>query len=276
MATTTSAPIDGRLLLLDPEDDCAVARVPIPAGTLVQIAGEQVLVGIDLGVGHKIAVRNLAPGDRVRKSGAVVGRTTAAVATGEHLHLHNLRSDYMPAHLVGGQSVGTTATAPEPSGRPPAGPSAPAAAHAPARGAHAAPRSDATRAPRLPELSGYLRADGRKGIRNHILVVYTVECAHHVTRRIADAFDSTGQGGVQVVGFPGCYPNEYAQRVLSALCTHPNVGGALVVSLGCESFDARALVDAVRESGRWVDRLVIQEDGGTSATIARGRALVAD
>ncbi|MDA8292644.1 MAG: UxaA family hydrolase [Actinomycetota bacterium] len=122
---------------------------------------------------------------------------------------------------------------------------------------------------------GYRRADGRKGIRNNLLVVYTVECAHHVVSRIARGFDAS-EPGVQVVGFPGCYPNEYAQRVLGALCTHPNVGGALVVSLGCESFDAGALVDEVRASGRWVDRLVIQEDGGTSATIARGRELVSE
>ena len=80
---------------------------------------------------------------------------------------------------------------------------------------------------------------------------------------------------MQVVGFPGCYPNEYAQRILTALCTHPNVGGCLLVSLGCESFDRRALSEAVALSGRWVESLVIQEEGGTLSTISRGRALVA-
>ncbi|MDA8309446.1 MAG: UxaA family hydrolase [Actinomycetota bacterium] len=122
--------------------------------------------------------------------------------------------------------------------------------------------------------SGFLRADGRKGIRNQLLVVYTVECAHHVASRIAQPLSSTAPVNVQVVGFPGCYPNEYAQRVLRALCTHPNVGGALLVSLGCESFDSMSLLESVRASGRWGERLVIQEDGGTSATIDRGRGLV--
>ena len=79
---------------------------------------------------------------------------------------------------------------------------------------------------------------------------------------------------VQVVGFPGRYPNHYAERVLTALCTHPNVGGCLLVSLGCESFDRQALSKAVRLSGRWVESLVIQREGGTVLTVARGRDLV--
>ncbi len=124
--------------------------------------------------------------------------------------------------------------------------------------------------------TGYLRSDGRKGIRNHLLVVYLVECAHHVAREIASGPHVAAREGttVQVVGFPGCYPNDYAQRVLTALCTHPNVGGCLLVSLGCESFDRQALSKAVRSSGRWVESLVIQREGGTVRTVARGRDLV--
>jgi altronate hydrolase len=125
----------------------------------------------------------------------------------------------------------------------------------------------------LPELTGYVRGDGRRGIRNYLLVVYLVECAHHVARQIAGP-THPGAGSVQVVGFPGCYPNDYAERVLTALCTHPNVGGCLLVSLGCESFDRRALSQAVALSGRWVEGLVIQDEGGTVNTISRGRALV--
>jgi altronate dehydratase large subunit len=68
-----------------------------------------------------------------------------------------------------------------------------------------------------PSARGYLRRDGRKGIRNVIVVVYTVECAHHVASRIASAFDDD----VQVIGFGGCYPNDYAANMLERLCTHP-------------------------------------------------------
>lgn len=123
-----------------------------------------------------------------------------------------------------------------------------------------------------PELAGYLRADGRKGIRNVIVVAYLVECAHHVARAIAAPF---GDSGVHVIGFGGCYPNAYADRMMKALCTHPNVGAVLLVSLGCESFDRASLEAAVARSGRPVETLVIQREGGTRSTIDSGRRWIA-
>lgn len=117
-------------------------------------------------------------------------------------------------------------------------------------------------------LNGYLRADGRKGIRNTILVVYLVECAHFVACKIVAGFDGED---VELVGFPGCYPNEYAAQMMAKLCTHPNVGGVLLVSLGCESFDKVRLADAVSASHRPVKTLVIQTAGGTSSTVQQGR-----
>ena len=120
-------------------------------------------------------------------------------------------------------------------------------------------------------MTGYLRSDGRKGIRNQLLVVYLVECAHHVAREIATAYRDDG---AQLVGFGGCYPNAYAHRMMSALCTHPNVGAVLLVSLGCESFDRDQLAATVAESGRPVDTLVIQQRGGTRTTIEQGKAWV--
>ncbi|MCC6198048.1 MAG: UxaA family hydrolase, partial [Burkholderiales bacterium] len=68
-------------------------------------------------------------------------------------------------------------------------------------------------------MKGFLRGDGRKGIRNVMLVVYLVECAHFVAREVALGFRGRD---VQVVGFTGCYPSDYAQRVFERLCTHPN------------------------------------------------------
>lgn len=117
-------------------------------------------------------------------------------------------------------------------------------------------------------LRGYLRSDGRKGIRNTVAVAYLVECAHHVAREIALPWR---EDGVHVIGFPGCYPNAYAETMLERLCTHPNVGAVLLVSLGCESFNKYALERAVRASGRPVQTLVIQGTGGTRASIMEGR-----
>ncbi|WP_414902375.1 UxaA family hydrolase [Sphingomonas flavalba] len=120
-----------------------------------------------------------------------------------------------------------------------------------------------------PKFEGFLRPDGRKGIRNAILVIYLVECAHHVARTIVTKVD---HAVVQLVGFPGCYPNSYALNMMKRLATHPNVGGALIVSLGCEGFDREGLTTAIAASGRPVETLIIQEAGGTRSTIEAGIA----
>jgi len=125
----------------------------------------------------------------------------------------------------------------------------------------------------MTSLRGYIRSDGRKGIRNLTLVAYLVECAHHVSREIVYPFRANG---CQLIGFPGCYPNPYAHRMMEALCTHPNVGAVLLVSLGCESFARRQLMDAIASTGRPVEILVIQKEGGTRSTIERGRSWVAE
>ncbi|APR38008.1 UxaA family hydrolase [Paraburkholderia sp. SOS3] len=131
-----------------------------------------------------------------------------------------------------------------------------------------------------PMLQGYLRSDGRKGIRNVVAVAYLVECAHHVAREIVthfreplDAFDDPSaerEPPVHLIGFPGCYPNSYAEKMMEQLTTHPNVGAVLFVSLGCESMNKHFLADAVRASGRPVEILTIQEKGGTRSTIEHG------
>jgi altronate dehydratase large subunit len=120
-------------------------------------------------------------------------------------------------------------------------------------------------------IQAFGRQDGRKGIRNYVLVAYLVECAHHVARAVSTPFE---EDGAQLIGFPGCYPNAYAQRMMEALCTHPNVGAVLVVSLGCEQFNRPRLVETVRASGRPCELLVIQKSGGTRTTIEAGRAWV--
>ena len=119
----------------------------------------------------------------------------------------------------------------------------------------------------LPQLEGYLRSDGRKGIRNCVVVAYLVECAHHVAREIAQHFK--GQP-VHLIGFGGCYPNAYADRMMNRLCTHPNVGAVLLLSLGCESFNRHKLAESIAASGRPVDTIVIQQTGGTKKSIDAG------
>ncbi len=124
----------------------------------------------------------------------------------------------------------------------------------------------------MSTLTGYLRQDGRKGIRNHVAVVYLVECAHHIAREIAWPMRQQAH----LIGFPGCFPNVYAQDMMERLCTHPNVGAVLLVSLGCESFNRYQLEQVIQGSGRPVKTLVIQNDGGTAATITQGRKWLDD
>jgi altronate hydrolase len=117
----------------------------------------------------------------------------------------------------------------------------------------------------------YGRADGGKGIRNVVAVAYLVECAHHVARAVTVPFEDDG---VHLIGFGGCYPNAYAQEMMEALTTHPNVGAVLLVSLGCEQFNRQRLMSVIERSGRPVELLVIQKTGGTRATVQAGRAWV--
>lgn len=124
-----------------------------------------------------------------------------------------------------------------------------------------------------PALQGYARPDGRKGIRNLLIVAYLVECAHHVAREMVAP--SREGGAVQLIGFPGCYPNAYALAMMEKLCTHPNVGAVLLVSLGCEGFDRQQLAARIRASGRPVTTIGIQDHGGTRKSIAAGRDWIA-
>src|SRR5690606_2271818 len=119
---------------------------------------------------------------------------------------------------------------------------------------------------------GYLRPDGTKGIRNVVVVVYLVECAHHVAREITLPYRDEA---IHVIGFGGCYPNAYADRMMRMLCTHTNVGGVLLVSLRCGSCSRRRLFETTREGGRPVDQVRCQDVGGAGAPIEPGRVCVA-
>lgn len=118
--------------------------------------------------------------------------------------------------------------------------------------------------------TGYLRPDGRKGVRNHLLVIYTVECASFVAQEIAK-----DEPGTHLIGFPGCYDNDYAIRLMLALATHPNIGGVLAVGLGCEYTQPHRIAEAVRASGRPAESFFIQENGGTRSSVAYGKQLLA-
>jgi len=87
---------DDRLIRLAPEDNICVAARSMAAGETVAIDGVGVTLAEAVPVGHKIAARTIAAGERVLKYGAPIGSATRAIAPGEIVHVHNLKSDYIP------------------------------------------------------------------------------------------------------------------------------------------------------------------------------------
>jgi len=124
-------------------------------------------------------------------------------------------------------------------------------------------------------IQAYLREDGKKGIRNVVLVVALVECAKHVAEQIVRSFEYLDDGReVQLMTWSGCYPNDYSQKIIGNMATHSNVGAVFFVSLGCEGMNRAALEDKVLKSGRWTEIMVIQENGGTATSIQKGKERV--
>jgi altronate dehydratase small subunit len=98
--TKSAAPDDNdpRLLLLDERDNVLVATARIRAGDTVAIAGSLVTMPADLPIGHKLARRAVAAGEKIVKYGAPIGSATAPIAVGEPVHVHNVKSDYTPTY----------------------------------------------------------------------------------------------------------------------------------------------------------------------------------
>ncbi len=124
------------------------------------------------------------------------------------------------------------------------------------------------------QLLGYVRPDGRVGVRNYVLVVPTVICSAVVSERIA----ATDPGSlVALPHLAGCGqlgPDmSLTHQTLAAYCEHPNVGAVLVVALGCEQVVAQELAAAARRAGKPAEIVSIQGEGGTPRAIAAGTSV---
>jgi altronate dehydratase small subunit len=89
---------DARLILLSPQDNCLIAAARLEAGVQLEIEGERVTLAKTIDLGHKVARGAIRKDEKVLRYGAVIGHVTEAVARGEHLHTHNLESDYLPTY----------------------------------------------------------------------------------------------------------------------------------------------------------------------------------
>ncbi|HRY54412.1 MAG TPA: UxaA family hydrolase [Spirochaetia bacterium] len=117
---------------------------------------------------------------------------------------------------------------------------------------------------------GYLRKDGKAGARNYVAVIPSVVCSNEVVEAIVQNTVMT-QGIIHHQGC--CQTPPDLERITDCLVKigeNPNVGASLIVSLGCEGVDTDRLEAALRATGKPVERINIQELGGTSAAIQAG------
>jgi hypothetical protein len=96
---------DPRLLLLSEKDNVFVCREDIPEGTPIRVGGQELVLAKTIQRGHKVARKAIEPGDKVFKYGAPIGSAITPIHPGDHVHVHNVKSDYTPTHLIDIQEV---------------------------------------------------------------------------------------------------------------------------------------------------------------------------
>jgi altronate hydrolase len=241
------ASAQNRAILLHPRDNVAIARIALPAGQSLELNHATICMKEAIPAGHKVAIREIAPGEAVLRYGNVIGFATTRITPGEHVHLHNLGFE----ELDSAQLAATEA--PEP------------------RRTHGRPAT----------FLGYRRADGRAGTRNYIAVVAASNCAAHTAELIAGSFaeESLPNNVDGVIAFPhgeGCGqaigPDTIQlQRTLEGVLDHPNVSAALILGLGCEVNQVSHYLGEDNRASAALEGLTLQESGGTRGAVEAAR-----
>ena len=241
------------VIRLHPEDSVVIARATLLPGVAV---AEGVAAIERVPAGHKVAVRPIAPGEPVRRYGQIIGFATAAIAPGQHVHVHNCgMGDFAKDYAYGVDA------------RPTAYFDTPAT------------------------FQGFRRADGRVATRNYIGIVTSVNCSAHVAGLIADAFRRNPFGGADpLADYPnvdgvvalthktGCgmtegEPLRLLRRTLAGYARHVNFSHVVALGLGCEVNQIGGLLAEQRLAGR-LRSMDIQALGGTRKTVEAGVAFV--
>lgn len=87
---------DNAILVLSDLDNVGTSIRPLAAGAALSLRGSRVTLDRDIPFGHKVAVRPIRSGEKIIKYGAPIGSATRDIRTGEHVHVHNIKSDYIP------------------------------------------------------------------------------------------------------------------------------------------------------------------------------------
>ena len=244
----------GRLWIkLNPADNVVVALQPLARG--VRISESGVHTAEDIPAGHKAALQRIVSGEAVVKYGQVLGFASHDIAPGQHVHTHNVELHDFTRDYAHGRDNRPTALVPEAERR---------------------------------TFDGIPRADGKVGIRNYVGILSTVTCSLGTAHLIARRFGAEvlarypNVDGVVALGAnsgccmtPGAEAVTYLQRSLAGYARHPNFAGVLILGLGCEQnlvesqLQATGLVTCER-----LRTMVIQDEGGTHATVEKGVAAV--
>lgn len=237
----------GPLLILNPTDSVAVARRELASGETIEFGQHRLSVATDIPTGHKIAITDIAAGQPVIKFGYQIGIAQTAITAGDHVHVHNLVfSDHQ----------------------------------APTADEHGAVDWTPPELPARRTFQGVVRSDGRTATRNYIALVSTVNCSATTCQLVAAEIDKRGlladypaiDGVIPLTHTLGCGMSpdglETLQRTLAGFARHPNVGGVVVIGLGCELNHIEELVASLQLRPETpLARLNIQDSGGTRATI---------
>ena len=251
------------LIQLSPADNVAVAIEPISPGSEFRVNQVTGLAVDHVPAGHKIAIAPVRSGSVIFKYGQPIGQATQEIAVGQHVHCHNCSND----HAV---SVNLDAVNPMP---PPP--------------------------PIQRQFQGFHRSDGRVGTRNYVLLLSTVNCSATVCHKVAERFDASRlekwpnvDGVFAATHTTGCalqyhgIKHQMLGRTLAGYASHPNVGGCVVIGLGCEQTtpgylaEHHRMVQLYGPSGQQLSRdsgtpiLTMQSERGTRATIDRAEKLV--
>lgn len=241
-----AATAENAAIRLHPEDNIAVARVPLSPGQALRIGEHALTVREPVPAGHKIALRAIGAGEAIVRYGQVMGRAACTIDAGAHVHTQNVAFE---KPVVEYDFPAREIPLPEPAG--------------------------------TPTFLGYPREDGRVGTRNYIVVVAASNCASHAAQCIAHSFEGgpLPPGLHGVVAFPhgdGCGhaigpDSALLQRTLGGVLDHPNVAAAIIVGLGCETNQIDYyLGEGARRTSRLAG-LTLQSSGGTRATVEAAR-----
>jgi altronate hydrolase len=238
-----------RALRLNGEDNLVIAVDEIKAG---DVPGNAPTASERIPRGHKMATVKIETGQPIRKFGQIIGFASKPISPGEWIHEHNcvmhdFARDY---HFCEG-----------------------------ARNEEILPvEQQAT-------FEGYLRASGKTGTRNYLGVLTSVNCSATVARLIAREVERSGlledypnvDGVIPLVHGTGCGMAgkgegfEALKRTQWGYAANPNMGGVIMVGLGCEVFQISRLKDeyGVVENELF-HSMTIQATGGTRKTVAEG------